>query len=392
MKDNRNSLFMAIALCTAFFAYSCGTPTERSNALVQSATLEIVEAQNLTQQAENADEGKAKTLLAQAEALKEKGLKHFDEAVVLDSTNINAYWNYGIVLQGFGYLEEALANFEKGFGLVVSTNPPPYGVDKYPDTAVRDSLKNQYNGFVLQLYTTYKNLKQYEKALKYASDPFFRNFYPSKYPEAALAFGYNLIGQKKFAEAIDQFKIAQEAAKDARTNEGRQTVYSAAFYTEQAIRGMAGKDTPDYLAIVEAYEKAIQVDGENPESYSRLATVCDEAGEKGVKGMDAKAIEVYKTAIEKNPKSEMLRSNFGMLLVNKGKVQDGIGQWKEILTFNPNSADTYQNLAVVHDRMEKTGEANNYYKKFVETAKNDPSKAGDVKAAIERLQKAGIKI
>jgi len=388
MRHQRKLLCVIIAvfLFGGFFS-GCGTPRERSVQLMTSAGNLIGQAQELQRKLELGD-GNANQLQGQIKQLKVEAIKQSKEAIEIDSSNIDAYYNFGIILQSIQQFNRAIEQYKIGLSKVPQ---PPYH-SKY-DKEVADSLQNLYNNFNVGMVVCNKNLKRYTEAIGYANN--IKQYFPSRYAEALFNYGFFLQAtMAKSSEPIKQVDSAIAVFKNAvrwygeaaaRGSADPAQIYQTAYYTDQAYRAKAkeSKTKPNYEGIAEVYRLAAKADPRNPEVYVRLAATYDEAGQS------KKALEVYKQAVGKNPANKTVLNNYAMLLAEKGKTRDAIKQLNTLIEKHPTYAMAYFNMASV---MQKTGKSlrsaavKKYLVKYIELAKNDPAQAQNVKE-IEQLIK-----
>lgn len=378
----RHVLLWAIALMVVFAG--CGTPREKSNDKMNAAAKAIGDAQELQRQVDVGTGGDAAEMQGQIDKLKVKALQLSKESVEDDPTNVNAYYNYGLIMQSFGQFSKAIEQFQTGLSKLP---PKPY------EPALKDSLQNLYNSFNLGMVVCYKNQKNYVEAIKYAEN--VQQYFPSRYAEALFNYGFYLQATmkesadpgKQIDSAISVFKQSirwyQEAAQ--RGSADASQIYNAAYYTDQAYRAKAKavNAKPDIAGIIDAYQRAASADPNNPEIYVRLASAYDESGQT------AEALGIYRKAIEKNPSNKTVRNNYAMLLSEKGKNPEAVQELRAIIKDSPDYAMAYFNLASVLQRSGQSlsnPEVNNALKKYVELAKSDPSQAQNV-LQVEQLLK-----
>jgi tetratricopeptide (TPR) repeat protein len=377
----RHVLLWVIALTVIFTG--CGTPREKSDEKMNSAAKSIGQAQELQRQLDEGV-GNATELQGQIDKLKVKALQLSKESIEDDSTNINAYYNYGIIMQSFGQFSKAIEQYQRGLSKLPA---PPY------EPALKDSLQNLYNSFNLGMIVCYKNQKDYVSAVKYSAK--VQQYFPSRYAEALFNYGFFLQASmneskdpvKNIDSAIVVFKESirwyQEAAQRGSADASK--IYDAAYYVDQAYRAKAKatNSKPNFAGITDAYQRAANADPNNAQIYVRLASAYDEAGQS------AQALEVYRKAIEKNPTNKTVRNNYAMLLSDKGKSAEAAQELKALIQNSPDYAMAYFNLASVLQKSGKglsNSEVRGYLQKYVELAKSDPAQAQNV-AQVEQLLK-----
>ncbi|ACF13539.1 TPR repeat-containing protein [Chloroherpeton thalassium ATCC 35110] len=379
-------IIIAVFLFGGFFS-GCGTPREKSIQLMSSAGQLIGQAQEL-QRKIDMGEGNAAQLQGQIDQLKIEAIKQSKEAIETDTSNVDAYYNFGIILQSIQQFNKAIEQYKIGLSKIPQ---PPYHATF--DKEMADSLQNLYNNFNVGLVVCNKNMKNYTESIAYANN--VKQYFPSRYAEALFNYGFFLqatmsksndpVKQVDSAITVFQHSIRWYGEAAARGSADPTQIYQTAYYTEQAYRAKAkaANTKPDYDGIVDAYQQAAKADPRNPEIYVRLAATYDEAGQSN------KALDVYKTAVEKNPENRTVVNNYAMLLAEKGKTKDAITQLSSLVEKNPSYAMAYFNMASV---LQKTGkslrsaEVKKYLMKYVELAKNDPAQAQNVKE-VEQLIK-----
>jgi len=373
----RNAFLWIISL---LLVAACGTPREQSIVKMSAAGEAIGKAQELQRKISLGDGGPE--LEKEINALKIEAIKLSMDAIETDSTNLDAYYNYGIILQSIGQFNKAIEQYQIGLSKLPE---PPFAPE------LKDSLQNLYNNFNVGLVVCNKNLKNYTGAINYASN--IKQYFPSRYAEALFNYGFYLQATMNESKnpiaqvdsAISIFKTSMRWYREAagRGSADPQQVYQAAYYTEQAYRSKAkaSKGKPNYSGIIEAYQSASSANPDNPDIYVRLAAAYDESGQS------SKALDVYQKALDKNPKNKTVRNNYAMLLAEKGKTAQAEKEMQYLIDNFPDYAMGYFNMASVLQKKGlslKSSTVQKYLKKYVELAKSDPNQAQNVQQ-IEQL-------
>lgn len=373
----RNAFLWIISL---LLVAACGTPREQSIVKMSAAGEAIGKAQELQRKISLGDGGPE--LEKEINALKIEAIKLSMDAIETDSTNLDAYYNYGIILQSIGQFNKAIEQYQIGLSKLPE---PPFAPE------LKDSLQNLYNNFNVGLVVCNKNLKNYTDAINYASN--IKQYFPSRYAEALFNYGFYLQATMNESKnpvaqvdsAISIFKTSMRWYREAagRGSADPQQVYQAAYYTEQAYRSKAkaSKGKPNYSGIIDAYQSASAANPDNPDIYVRLAAAYDESGQS------SKALDVYQKALDKNPKNKTVRNNYAMLLAEKGKTAQAEKEMQYLIDNFPDYAMGYFNMASVLQKKGlslKSSTVQKYLKKYVELAKSDPNQAQNVQQ-IEQL-------
>jgi tetratricopeptide (TPR) repeat protein len=306
---------LTISVLALVLAVGCGTPREKSDALMRSAVLTYQESDKL-----NADMQKSTTSPAQIptmqkeiEVKNDKALKLMEEAIATDPTNLAAYNNYGKMAQAFGYIEDALPAFKKG---LEKMPPPPYS---------NDSLKNLYNEFNNSLRVCYIRLNRPDSAL-YHSEKIKESF-PSFYAVGLYNWAYKLYSDKKYKESIEQFNIALAASKEAIQRSQQPEVLAnfrnIAVYIEQAYKFLAPPpakdgelpklDKPTIETVLKTYQDAMAGSPSNLATYQDYMRFCDEYNNYDL------GIKAFKEFATKNPTNAKAQEQVALTLYNAGK-------------------------------------------------------------------------
>lgn len=129
------------------------------------------------------------------------------------------------------------------------------------------------------------------------------------------------------------------------------------------------KKYPDAIAVWKRY---LQATGDSAAGYSNLAFCYELAGKP------EEAETTYLKGIRKDPRHLACRVNYGLMLVRRGRVNEGMLQLGAVLT----AAEVRYNVASVYESMGRREHAKAEYKKALEL---DPSFA-DAQTRLDELQ------
>jgi tetratricopeptide (TPR) repeat protein len=93
------------------------------------------------------------------------------------------------------------------------------------------------------------------------------------------------------------------------------------------------------------------------EAYNELGIALMQSGKT------EDAIGQYKQALQINPESVEAHVNLGSALLQMGKVQDAVGEYKQALRINPSYAEAHNNLGAILQRVGKLPEAIQHYER-----------------------------
>jgi tetratricopeptide (TPR) repeat protein len=115
--------------------------------------------------------------------------------------------------------------------------------------------------------------------------------------------------------------------------------------------GKAFEDKGDKDGAIGNYEKALQIEPNDPDSHSSLATLL------GEKGLFREATTHFNTALRINPRSIETMVNLANVLLRTGNTDSAIFYYKNALRMDPWNAEIYNNLgtAYVYGGELKTG-------------------------------------
>jgi tetratricopeptide (TPR) repeat protein len=157
------------------------------------------------------------------------------------------------------------------------------------------------------------------------------------------------------------FLLARWISSCLEAGPGRSAVMAAAvallaFYGALTIRQNVTWNDP-----LRFYERTLQFNSTSSRVLTNLGTVYQSRGE------DAKAISLYKKAIEINPKTEVRAyNNLGLIYENAGKSEEAIAWFKKAVALNSALPEVYNNLGTAHMHIGKPAEAASFFKKALE--------------------------
>lgn len=128
--------------------------------------------------------------------------------------------------------------------------------------------------------------------------------------------------------------------------------------------GLMLEETGSLAEAVEAYERAVELDGRYPQPRINLVAAYGQLG----RFKDAE--RHYKRAHELAPDSEELHVNWGTLLAERSRLSEAAESFRRALEINPHSPDTRTDLGLVLSRIGKPSEAESHFRLALE---QDPS-------------------
>ena len=157
-----------------------------------------------------------------------------------------------------------------------------------------------------------------------------------------FAAGQLAESQARLPEAVDQYKEA---------------IRLDPKYTEAVFRlGVVYAETSDFARAPEIWQKYIELTHGAATGYSNLGFCYELAG------LPAAAEGAYKKGIEKDPKSEPCRVNYGLMLARHGRPTEGLLQLQTVLP----PANAHYDLASVYETMGQKTEAKREYQTALE--------------------------
>jgi tetratricopeptide (TPR) repeat protein len=163
-----------------------------------------------------------------------------------------------------------------------------------------------------------------------------------------LAFAYLQAGQND--ESIEPLKklIALEKSADSYRILGQ--IYSQKGIAAQT-KYKSTKNVADSLAALDAFNTTINILEEGRKYYPEdqdilfLLTNAYIAADKTIVAMDT-----FKAGVEKDPKNQYFRYNYGTLLLQSGKYEEATEQFLKAIETDAKYASAYYNLAVTYIR------------------------------------------
>jgi Tfp pilus assembly protein PilF len=160
--------------------------------------------------------------------------------------------------------------------------------------------------------------------------------------ETYVAAGDLALSRGRNAQAAEKYeKALKMRPKDSGLAKKLAITYSAAGQTERSIQAWK-----HYL--VASYESA--------DAYGSLGYAYELAGNP------AEAEKTYQAGIAKHPTGALVRINYGLMLVRRGKVDDAIAQMSAVL--KPHEVN--YNIASVYEQMGRRDLAQFYYRRAIE--------------------------
>lgn len=112
----------------------------------------------------------------------------------------------------------------------------------------------------------------------------------------------------------------------------------------------------NYDKSIEIWRQYLTLSNNAPEGYGNMGYCYELAG-------DPKAAEAtYKKGIEKNPNNAPCRTNYGLMLARRGRIQEAVRMWNPVLT----QAEIHYNLASIYAQDGRKQEAKAEYQQALE--------------------------
>jgi tetratricopeptide (TPR) repeat protein len=115
------------------------------------------------------------------------------------------------------------------------------------------------------------------------------------------------------------------------------------------------------------YRQSIELNPDNPQSYSNLGIVLIAQGK-----IDA-GIHSYKQALKLDPEYADAHNNYGNILSKSGKTDEAVSHYEKAIELEPGVSNPYYNLGVIRMKQAKFKEADAYYKKALSLNDQDPN-------------------
>ncbi len=136
--------------------------------------------------------------------------------------------------------------------------------------------------------------------------------------------------------------------------------------------GVIAAEQKKYDASIVIWKQYIVLSNDAPEGYGNLGYCYELATKPNL------AEETYKKGIEKDPKNAYCRTNYGLMLARKHKIQEAVLMWNPVLT----DAEIHYDLAGVYSQDGRKQEAKAEYQRALAC---DPTLI-DAKARLSELQ------
>jgi tetratricopeptide (TPR) repeat protein len=172
----------------------------------------------------------------------------------------------------------------------------------------------------------------------------------------------------------------------AQLNETQGNVPAAIEQYEQCLSAKPADESPvlyrlgvlytqvrQYPQAISAWNRYIVATQHAPVGYSNLGYCQELSGDRG-------AAEIsYRTGIERDPKSQPCRVNYGLMLARAGRIEEATTQFSAVLS----PAEVHYNLASVYQQQGKRDQARSEYRQAL---KVDPA-FSDAKQRLAALDK-----
>ncbi|MFN3561546.1 MAG: tetratricopeptide repeat protein [Chloroherpetonaceae bacterium] len=341
--------------------FGCGTPRDKSNDKMKQSALAYAEAIEALEKANRAPEKGRDALLAEAEKYKESAIQLGKEAVKIDPTNANAYYNTAIMMQAIArpskkevdieLFEEAIKFYEQG---LAAMPPPPF---------TSDSLKNLYINFNNSLSICYRDMsdiyqKDVDKSIFYAKKSAelaerAKDYVMVTAATASFKYAGLLYKHQRWNEAVPAFEKALDIHKFAYERSSSDEVVAnlrdlALFYAD-AVQKQAeangakmkslGKDpqgneikVPELDAatidkVIDFYKESLKIAPDNWDMYAALFQFASDYGR------DKMALDMLKAAVDQRKDDARGNEVLGTILQSIGKNAEAapyIKKFKEL--------------------------------------------------------------
>jgi tetratricopeptide (TPR) repeat protein len=353
----KKHLFFALL---GVLALGCGTPRDKSNDKMKQSALAYAEALSTLEKAFRAPEKARDALIAESDKYKESAIQLGKEAIEIDPTNVNAYYNTAIMMQAFArpskkevdleLFEEAIQIFEKG---LAAMPPPPFP---------SDSLKNLYINFNNSLSICYRDMsdiyqKEVDKSLEYAKKSAELAERAKDYvmvTAATSSFKYAglLHKHKRWNDAVPAFEKALDIHKFAYERSSSDEVVAnmrdmALFYAE-CVQKQA-----------EANGAKMKSLGKDPQGNEIKVPELDEATIN-------KVITFYQESLKIAPDNWDMYAAMFQFAYDYGKEKIVLDMLKAAVEQKKDDARGYEVLGTLLQNIGKNAEAAPYIKKFKE--------------------------
>lgn len=200
-------------------------------------------------------------------------IKYFKKALDLNTTNVLAIYNYGLILLQDGVFAEALELFNKSLELNTKRIQKK---TKKPAALNRAELLQK--NIPLAIASAYWRLENIDKAIDILED--LRKKYTYVSPNALATLGYFYIVAKDYDRALEITKLALEDDEN--------------FYPAWDNLGQIYFEKDDLEKASEYFKKSININSKSVDSLYHLGLIEELKGNKDI------ALEYFKKALECN--------------------------------------------------------------------------------------------
>jgi tetratricopeptide (TPR) repeat protein len=160
--------------------------------------------------------------------------------------------------------------------------------------------------------------------------------------------------------------------------------YSSDFWN---VLGHSFWKTGDLERARETFERGLSIDNENPALVTNYGNVCLSLFHKTKEpGSLGKAIELFKKAVELEPKNAQAYAGLGTAHLISRDLGAAMNDWKKVLEILPSHADSAYNLSRAYLTMGDKRKASDFIQKFMKAYSHLLAPA-DVKRFDELMQK-----
>ncbi len=175
---------------------------------------------------------------------------------------------------------------------------------------------------------------------------------------------------EELAEPGGQLLIDFETANDEVAAIGLHSVVSPDKENSPASdlqqSAQAWEDQGDLAQAAEAYRMMLAFEGPSAEVNFALGDLLYRMGELPA------ARERFYMAVELDEGYVEARANLGCVLAEQGEIELAVAAFQGALTFHPDYADVHYHLATALDRLDRRGEAEPHWRRFLELAPESP--------------------
>jgi tetratricopeptide (TPR) repeat protein len=270
----------------------------------------------------------------------DEAIAHYEAALKIFPTHIEAHYNLGIALDSLGKTGEAMVHYEKALEM-----QPEYA------TALNAHAHAHYNlGIALDRQgKTDEAIVHYEQALAIQPND----------ASAHYNLGIALVRQGKTSEAMVHYRKALESPL---TDASAQDAQANAHNNLGIALDRQGKTDEAMMH----YRKALEFRPRLAQAHSSLAN--DLAGQ----GKLDEAIVHYEKALEIRPSEASDHDNLGMALDRQGKRTEAMIHYRKALEIQPEDTTAHYNLGIHLAGQGKLDEAIAHYEKALEAQPRAP--------------------